>query len=199
MFMYCGLTNISIPNSVNYIWSSSFFGCGNLANVTLPTNVTSIGSGAFGYCSRLTTVYIPKSVTNLASYAFEYCTSLNSLYFEGDEPTLLGPNVLYNDTNTTAYYLIGTAGWSAMFADHPAVLWNPTPLTFGPDWGVQANRFGFNINGYSGANALSFVVEACTNLSNPIWQPLQTNTGSMYFSDPQWTNYPGRYYHLRSP
>jgi hypothetical protein len=46
------------------------------------------------------------------------------------------------------------------------------------------------------------VVEACTNLSNPDWQPMQTNlltTGSAYFSDPQWTNYPNRFYRLRSP
>jgi hypothetical protein len=46
------------------------------------------------------------------------------------------------------------------------------------------------------------VVEACTNLANPDWQPVQTNllaTGSVYFSDPQWTNYPGRFYRLRSP
>ena len=36
----------------------------------------------------------------------------------------------------------------------------------------------------------------------PVWQPVQTNTltsGSPYFSDPQWTNYPGCFYRLRSP
>ena len=46
------------------------------------------------------------------------------------------------------------------------------------------------------------VVEASTNLANPIWSPLATNTltsGSSYFSDPQWTNYPGRFYRLRWP
>jgi hypothetical protein len=33
-------------------------------------------------------------------------------------------------------------------------------------------------------------------------QPVITNTlvnGTNYFSDPQWTNYPGRFYRLRSP
>jgi len=46
------------------------------------------------------------------------------------------------------------------------------------------------------------VVEACTNLTNPIWFPVGTNTltgGSSYFSDAQWTNYPARLYRLRSP
>jgi len=64
---------------------------------------------------------------------------------------------------------------------------------------MQNNQFGFNI---AGSSNLVIVVEASTNLSDPVWQPIQTNTltgGSVYFSDPQWTNYPGRYYRLRSP
>jgi len=45
-------------------------------------------------------------------------------------------------------------------------------------------------------------VEASTNLANPTWIPLATNTltaGSAYFSDPQWTDYPSRLYRLRWP
>jgi hypothetical protein len=64
---------------------------------------------------------------------------------------------------------------------------------------VQTNGFGFII---SWATNISVVVEACTNLANPTWSPLATNTlsgGSAYFSDPQWTNYPARFYRLRSP
>ena len=40
------------------------------------------------------------------------------------------------------------------------------------------------------------------NLAGPVWVPLATNTlvnGSFYFSDPQWTNYPGRFYSLQMP
>ena len=43
---------------------------------------------------------------------------------------------------------------------------------------------------------------AATNLANPAWPPMSTNaltTGTLYFSDPQWTNYLGRFYRLRSP
>jgi hypothetical protein len=50
------------------------------------------------------------------------------------------------------------------------------------------------------------IVEAATNLFNPVWIPVGTNTlpdivagGAAYFSDPAWTNYPGRFYRLRSP
>jgi len=66
-------------------------------------------------------------------------------------------------------------------------------------FGVKTNRFGFNIIWTSGRTV---VVEACTNLSNPDWQPVQTNTlttDSAFFSDPQWTNYPQRFYRIRSP
>ena len=66
-------------------------------------------------------------------------------------------------------------------------------------FGGQTNQFSFNINWASGQTV---VVEASSNLSNPDWQPVQTNTltdGTAYFSDPQWTNYPNRFYRLRSP
>ena len=69
----------------------------------------------------------------------------------------------------------------------------------GASFGVRTNQFGFTI---SGTSNLAIVVEACTNLTNPIWVPLGTNTltgGSSYFSDPHWTNYPARFYRLRSP
>jgi hypothetical protein len=49
---------------------------------------------------------------------------------------------------------------------------------------------------------MTVVVEACTDPGNPIWLPVATNTltgGSSYFSDPQWTHYPGRFYRLQSP
>ena len=64
---------------------------------------------------------------------------------------------------------------------------------------IQTNQFGFNLDWAGGQTV---VVEACTNLGNPDWQPVLTNvltTGSAYFSDPQWMNYPGRFYRLRLP
>jgi hypothetical protein len=64
---------------------------------------------------------------------------------------------------------------------------------------MQNNQFGFDINWASGQ---VIVVEACTNLASLVWIPLQTNTltnGLFHFSDPQWTNYPGRYYRISSP
>jgi hypothetical protein len=105
------------------------------------------------------------------------------------------------DNKMTVYYLPDTTGWDD-FSNQtgvPIAPWLPAMQTSDCSFGVQTNQFGFNINWASGKTV---VVEACTNLSNPDWQPVRTNTlttGSAYFSDPQWTNYPGRFYRLRSP
>jgi hypothetical protein len=95
-------------------------------------------------------------------------------------------------------------GWGATFGGRPTVLWNPLTQTGDGSFGVQNNQFGFNITGSSN---LVIVVETATNLADPVWSPVSTNTlstfigtnGQSYFSDPQWTNYPGRFYRLRSP
>ena len=103
----------------------------------------------------------------------------------------------------TTYYLPGATGWYYTFWGFPdgppAVLWNPQAITSDASFGVRTNKFCFNL---SGTTNLVIVVEACTNLTNPVWQPVQTNTltgGSSYFCDPQYTNYPGRFYRLSSP
>jgi hypothetical protein len=66
-------------------------------------------------------------------------------------------------------------------------------------FGVRTNQFGFNINWASGQ---TIVVEASEDLANHSWSPVATNIltgGSAYFGDPQWTNYPARFYRIRSP
>jgi len=92
------------------------------------------------------------------------------------------------------------------FIPHPATPFQrPCPagasaaFPAGRPFGVRTNQFGFTVTWASG---LVIVVEACTNLAIPDWSPLQTNTlssDSLYFSDPQWTNYPARFYRFRSP
>jgi len=79
------------------------------------------------------------------------------------------------------------------------VLWTlPYPLILNSSIGVRNNQYGFTV---SWATNLNVVVEAATDVANPIWSPVQTNTltsGSFYFSDPQWANYAARFYRVRS-
>jgi hypothetical protein len=193
----------TVPNSVTSIGGEAFYQCSSLTNVTIGNNVTSIGEFAFSDCTSLTNVTVPNSVTSIGYGAFEYCTSLTGVYFQGNASSV-GSDVFYGDNNATVYYLPGTMGWEnfTYLTGIPTALWSlpyPIILNNGPSFGVQTNRFGFII---SWATNISVMVEACTDLANPIWSPLQTNTltgGSCYFSDPDWTNYPGRFYRLRSP
>ncbi len=64
---------------------------------------------------------------------------------------------------------------------------------------MRNNQFGFTITGTAN---IPMVVEGNADLANASWTPLQTCTltnGSVYFSDPEWTNYPARFYRIRSP
>jgi uncharacterized repeat protein (TIGR03803 family) len=107
-----------------------------------------------------------------------------------DSKFVLSSNTLYG-TGASG----GTNGAGVVFG--LTVL--PQILTGDGNFGVQANAFGFNVTGISNQTA---VVEACANLSQDNWLPIQTNIlngGLVYFSDPQWTNNSGRFYRLHSP
>jgi len=174
---------------------------GGAGSYTIPNSVTNIGTDAFYGCDALTKVTIGNSVTSIGSAAFYNCISLTGVYFTGNSPT--PTNDLYvfqfQQTNTTVYYLPGTTGWGSTFDRLPTALWLPQMQTSGANFGVQSNQFGFSINW---ASDRVVVVEACTNLANPNWWPVATNTltsGTNCFSDLRWTNYPSRFYRIRSP
>jgi uncharacterized repeat protein (TIGR03803 family) len=75
----------------------------------------------------------------------------------------------------------------------------PQVLSADESFGIQSNRFGFDVTGISNQTV---IVEATTNLNQPDWQPLQTNvlTGApLYFCDPNWNQNGIRFYRIRSP
>ena len=199
-FAYCtSLTNVTIPDSVTSIGGWAFIQCYGLTSVTIPNSVTNVGEYAFGGCNSLTNVTIPNSVTSIGDDAFLFCSNLVSVYFQGNAPSA-DCNVFSYDP-VTVYYLPGTTGWGTTFACVPTAPWTlsyPLVLNSASGFGVQSNGFGFTI---SWATNLSVVVEAATDLANPVWTPLATNplvNGTNYFSDPNWTNYPGRFYRIVS-
>jgi hypothetical protein len=144
---------------------------------------------------------IPDSVTHIARWAFSSCTSLTAIPFHGNAP-VLGADVFLGTWDVSIFHLPGTIGWGSDFGGRPTAFWElpyPVILALPPSFGVKTNAFGFIV---SWATNASVVVEGCTDLNHPLWAPLGTNTliaGWSYFSDPGWTNHPGRFYRIRSP
>ena len=69
----------------------------------------------------------------------------------------------------------------------------------GENFGVVSNLFGFTIQWASGQVVR---VEANEDIATDGWHAIWTNMlegDSVYFSDPQWTNFPGRYFRVTSP
>jgi len=197
-FEDCGFTSVTIPSGVISIGTAAFDICGGLTNVIIPNSVTSIANLAF-YNDPMTSIIIPNSVTNIGSDTFSHCFNLTGVYFIGNSPSPTNDaSVFQYDNNAAVYYLPGSIGWGTNFDGLPTVLWNPKAQN-NASFGVKTNQFGFNITGNSN---IVVVVEGCTNLANQVWTPLQTLTltnGTSYFSDPQWTNYPCRFYGFSFP
>ena len=98
-----GLTNVNIPNSVNYIGPRAFSNTawfnnqpdglvyaglvaykykGNMpggTQISLRDGTISITEDAFSYCTGLTNVNIPNSVTSICDNAFSFCSDLTSI------------------------------------------------------------------------------------------------------------------------
>ncbi len=178
---------------------------GKAGSYAIPSSATSIAAYGFFWCGSLTGVTLPSGVTNIGDYAFANCPSLTGIYFEGNPPDVgqhvfdFGGSSGYSPGTAVVYYLPSTTGWGPTLGSCRTSLWRPHVQTGDASFGLRTNQFGFTINW---AGGMTVVVEANTNLANPAWMPLATNTltsGSAYFSDPQWTNYPARFYRLRWP
>ena len=217
------LSGIAIGDSVRNIGNSGFSGCSGLMGIEIPDGVTAMGNyafescvgltnawvgngvstlyGTFSQCSNLTKAVLGRGITNVSYSTFAYCPALTGAYFSGAAPTLSGTNWFAGATNATVYRLPGAAGWPAvpgLWAGRPTALWLPETKA-DESLGVQNGRFGFNINWASGQTV---VVEACTNLADPVWTPVGTNTfagDSTTFGDSEWANRPGRFYRLCLP
>jgi hypothetical protein len=178
----------TIPASVTCIGEQGFdyagdavYGGGNLRRVVVPSGVTNIADGSMGYGG-----------------AFGY-SGVSAVFFSGKAPAV--DSTAFVGDSVTCYYLPGMTGWSnfAAAANVQVALWNPLIQSGGPGFGVNSNQFGFAITGTSN---IPIAIEACTDLADPVWTPLQTGAltnGSFYFSDPQWTNCPARFYGIGFP
>jgi hypothetical protein len=206
-FQNCtNLTNLTLGDGVTSIGLAAFSD-DPISSLFIPGSVTQIGSDAF-FCPGLTNVIFAAGVASIDDLAFGYDYDLTNVVFLGNAPAVInsGDLAVFVFCPATVYYLPGTTGWSNTFgtciyyADGaPTVLWNPVIQTSGSNFGVRNGQFGFDITGNTN---IPIVVEACTNLANPVWTPLANGTltnGSFHFSEPLQPNSPARYYGIGFP
>ncbi|WP_372798975.1 leucine-rich repeat domain-containing protein [Pontiella sp.] len=199
-----GLSHATIGNGVTNIPLGTFMNCGSLSSVEIGNAVTVIESQAFLECSSLPTVTFPASVNNIEPFAFYNCTAIKQIYFKGDAPP--DESAFGLVFNAAVFHLPGTTGWDATFAGFEVFPWDPVILSDDAGFGVGTDGFGFTIEMVPRLvwhGCYISVVKASTNLTCGEWIPLQTNTPaliySISFNDPQWTNYPVRFYSLDMP
>jgi hypothetical protein len=189
------LASITITRNITSIGHFAFYTCLNLASVTILDGLTSIGPEACFDCFGLTYITIARTVTGIGDNAFANCNGLRGVFFTGFPPSA-SPSFggVFANSYPTVYYL-RPRGWGATFAGRPAVLWNPLMQSSG----VGPAGFGFTITGTAD---IPIVIEAASSLANGDWVSLQSlnlTNGAFDFSDPNWTNYPARFYRIRSP
>ncbi len=176
-FYHCqGLTNIVLPDRVTTIGDGAFSWCSNLVSITMPAGLKKIGASAFYVCKSLPRIIIPVGVTNIGSRAFYYCTNLREVCFRGDAMAL-GAEAFTGATSAVIYRLPDAIGWRDSFGGRSTAIWLLPELhmrTFGRPHRYDPNAtFGFTL---SWATNTLVVVEACTNLLDPTWSPVVTNT-----------------------
>ena len=90
------LSHINLPNSVNTIGNSAFYGSGITA-ITIPYGVSVIDVQAFRDCKSLASINIPATVTTIDSLAFCGCTALSSVNFSNESQlTTIGDGAFHS-------------------------------------------------------------------------------------------------------
>jgi hypothetical protein len=107
----------TIPDTVTLIESEAFNRCG-LTGVTIPNSVTGIGDLVFWRCNNLTNISIPDSVISIASLAIYECASLSAITVAEQNPAYSSVDgVLFNKDQTALIQCPGGRAGSYTVAD----------------------------------------------------------------------------------
>jgi len=116
------LTEVILPDTLQYIATGAFRDCFNLARITLPDSLKRISKSSFYNCNELKSVSIPASVTKIDSQAFYSCDQLISVFFQGNEPDMAGSEQFrFCHFNFKVYFKSGMSGFTTpTWEGHPS-------------------------------------------------------------------------------
>ena len=144
IFYECGLSRVTIPDSVEIIGSGAFRGCRNLRDVTIPKSVCILGDGAFDACISLQHVTFSEGLVYIGSFAFSSCSALTRAELPAGV-TFIGDGVFYDSTRLAGLTVLS----KDCFFDTEGVE---------PD-AILGNPSGTVIYGYKGATAEAYAKE----------------------------------------
>jgi hypothetical protein len=78
-FRYSGLTSITLPTGLVYIYSSVFADNTQLTSVVIPNTVALISNSAFYNCTSLTSINLGTGVMTIGGYTFYGCSALTNI------------------------------------------------------------------------------------------------------------------------
>lgn len=78
-FLNTGIRIVRIPNGVQTIEDSAFYGCVNLESVILSEGLLNLKSSCFSQCTRLNNISLPQTLVEIGAGAFNNCQSLYSI------------------------------------------------------------------------------------------------------------------------
>ncbi len=78
-FQRTGLSQVSLPESLETLGSSAFAECKSLQNITLPNALKKISNNLFDYCYALENVTLGNFVEEIDAHAFRYCKKLGTV------------------------------------------------------------------------------------------------------------------------
>lgn len=79
-FMSSEIESVVVPEGVEKIEDSGFWGCKSLKSVTLPSSLRVIEGDAFRMCEELESIVIPEGVDEIGMDAFTSCSKLKDIY-----------------------------------------------------------------------------------------------------------------------
>ena len=101
--------SVEAAEGTRAISSFAFACCKDITQIKLPETVEFIGNGAFEDCTGLQSITLPASLTRISSGAFAGCTGMTDIYYEGtmeEWETLTGRCELGLDEKQTSLHTI---------------------------------------------------------------------------------------------
>ncbi len=101
------LTEVILPQSIEYIGEGAFESCVALREVELPSAVTRIGFAAFRSCAQLSSITLSENLKEMDIYAFSFCKNLPQLTIPKGVETFPG-NAVFNCVKLKSITLLHT-------------------------------------------------------------------------------------------